>query len=250
MPLAERLRLCLQVANVPVNPARRPQVTRDGGRKAALGPESRGWSLEPDTLWLGELGNHCLESISSAVERGPSHAPHSLLLGIIYNYLQCRPLSPRAGSSPSPTPSSSPGCTGSLGKCPTWSRCSVICHSQLFLGTMLRGSSTKTSRQTRGQAQSLCAPPPFTLRLGRGVETRVSGRAPREPSNPGHHPPLFLTAGPRPQRALFVSLFLGPCLPGSPPSALHRPLLLFPAPCARPHVPTADGSCFPSPPGA
>lgn len=160
MPLAERLRPCLQVVNVPVNPARRPQVTRDGGRKAALGPESRGWSLEPDTLWLGELGSHCLESMSSAVERGPSYVPHSLLLGIIYNYLQCRPLSPRAGSSPSPTPapSSSPGCTGSLGKCPAWSRCSVICHSQLFLGTMLRGSSTKTSRQTRGEAQSLCGP--------------------------------------------------------------------------------------------
>lgn len=139
------------------------------------------WSLTRSGL--GTSGSHCLESVSSTVERGPSHAPHSLVMIITYNNLQSHLLPLRAGTLPLPP--------APLGPCPAQSTCSVTCHSQFFLRTMLRGSLLLKQANRRGQSSEPVRPA-VTLQLGRGggdwgVRKTWWGTG----SKLGHDPPLF-----------------------------------------------------------
>lgn len=231
---------------MPVSPAPRPQVTWGRGKDAAVGPENLGWNLVSDLLWPGELR----QSVSSTVERGPSHAPHSLVVRITYSNLQRPPLPLRADP---PPPRSRP-----LGQCPAQSRCSVTCHGQFFLRTMLRGSLLLRQANRRGESSEPMRLHHFTAREGRwrlGCWEGPLGHW----VEAGTRPTSFLTAGPAfPAshdllHALLGSSFLGPCLAGSlarlPQPCTDRGLLLS-APCARAQVPTADGPCFPSRPWA
>lgn len=147
------------------------------------------------------------------MERGASHAPHSLVVRITYNNLQ-RLLLPQERGPPLTL------CPGPQGQCPEQSRCSVTC--QFILGTMLRGSLLLKQVNRRGESSE-----PVWLGRG-GGDWGVEGLMGHQ-VKAGTRPSPFQTAGPAfPAShglpcALFEASFWAPViwLPDLPPSALH-----------------------------